>query len=137
MLNTIEEIDKIGVRTSNDKGKHSELLAQVALISAGYTVLEPINPQPYDLVAKRQDEKTPFYIQVKTVYMRDEPRYGGKNLVIKGAKNSGKVYTKDEVDMFIAVWEGECYMIPNREVTEYWVKKDAIDDRWTKLNDKI
>ena len=137
MLNTVEELDKIGVRTSNDKGKHSELLAQVALISAGYTVLEPINPQPYDLVAKRQDEKTPFYIQVKTVYMRDEPRYGGKNLVIKGAKNSGKVYTKDEVDMFIAVWEGECYMIPNREVTEYWVKKDAIDDRWTKLNVKI
>lgn len=137
MLNTIEELDKIGVRTSNDKGKHSELLAQVALISAGYTVLEPINPQPYDLVAKRQDEKTPFYIQVKTVYMRDEPRYGGKNLVIKGAKNSGKVYTKDEVDMFIAVWEGECYMIPNREVTEYWVKKDAIDDRWTKLNVNI
>lgn len=137
MLNTIEELDKIGVRTSNDKGKHSELLAQVALISAGYTVLEPINPQPYDLVAKRQDEKTPYYIQVKTCYLRDEPRYGGKNLVIKGAKNSGKVYTKDEVDMFIAVWEGECYMIPNREVTEYWVKKDAIDDRWTKLNVNI
>lgn len=116
---------------------HSELLAQTALLSAGYTVMIPLNPQPYDIAAKALDEKTPSYIQVKSAYKRDEERYGGAFLVVKGAKNNGSVYTKEEVDFFIAVWDNECYMLPNREITEYWIRPKDLETKWTKLETRI
>ena len=120
-------------RTSNDKGKHAELLAQTALLANGYNVLEPISPQPYDLAARNPQTQETVYFQVKTAFLRDEERYGGEYLVVKGARNNGKVYEKDEVDRFIAVWNGTCYVFPNREVSEYWVRPWQVDEKWTKL----
>ena len=120
-------------RTSNDKGKHAELLAQTALLANGYNVLEPISPQPYDLAARNPQTQETVYYQVKTAFLRDEERYGGEYLVVKGARNNGKVYEKDEVDRFIAVWNGTCYVFPNREVSEYWVRPWQVDEKWTKL----
>ena len=120
-------------RTSNDKGKHAELLAQTALLANGYNVLEPISPQPYDLAARNPQTQETVYYQVKTAFLRDEERYGGEYLVVKGARNNGKVYEKDEVDRFIAVWNGTCYVFPNREVSEYWVRPWQVDKKWTKL----
>lgn len=135
MIKSPQEI--LDNRTTNDIGKHSELLAQTALLSAGFQVMEPISPQAYDMVAKRPDEKSVSYIQVKTAFLRDEERYGGKYLVVKGAKNSGKTYTKDEVDFFIAVWDNKCYMIENREITEYWVRPEKVLDKWVELSTSI
>ena len=120
-------------RTSNDKGKHAELLAQTALLANGYSVMEPISPQPYDLAARNPQTQETVYFQVKTAFLRDEERYGGEYLVVKGARNNGKVYEKDEVDRFIAVWNGTCYVFPNREVSEYWVRPWQVDEKWTKL----
>lgn len=124
-------------RTSNEIGKHAELLAQTALLANGYSVMEPISPQPYDLAARNPLTQETDYYQVKTAFLRDEERYGGKYLVVKGARNNGKVYEKREVDRFIAVWNGECYVFPNREVSEYWIRPSKIDEKWTKMETEL
>src|SRR5699024_2788387 len=87
-------------RTSNDKGKHAELPAQTALLANCYSVMQPISPQPYDLAARKPQTQETVYFQVKTAFLRDEERYGGEYLVVKGARNNGKVYEIDEVDRF-------------------------------------
>lgn len=120
--------------TSNNKGRHAELLAQTALLANGYIVMEPIAPEPFDLAVKRIGEDETFYVQVKTAYLRDEPRYGGEYIVVRGAKNNGSVYTEAEVDYFIAVWQGRAYMFPNREISEYWIRPKDLASKWTELS---
>lgn len=120
--------------TSIERGRHAELLAQTALLSNGMTVLEPISPEPFDLAARVKDNGKTIYVQVKTAFSRDEDRYGGEYVVVRGSKSNGKVYTKKEVDFFVAVWEGTCYMFPNEEKSEYWVRPKDMDCKWTKLS---
>ena len=128
-------------RSSNDKGKHSELLAQTALLANGWSVLEPISPQPYDLAARCPLTGEIIYVQVKTAYIRDSDkdveRYGKAYLRVPGARNNGRKYETGEVDYFIAVWQGECYMFRNREKTEYWVLPEEIGDKWDRLSMEI
>lgn len=124
-------------RSSNDVGKHAELLAQTALLANGYEVSEPIVPLPYDLVARNPQTGETINVQVKTSFSRNEERYGGEYIVVRGARNNGKVYQLDEVDVFIAVWGGECYMFDNREIGEYWVRPRHIDEKWTKLSTEL
>lgn len=121
-------------RSSNDKGRHAELLAQTALLANGYSVLEPISPQAYDLAIREPITGETSYVQVKTAFLRDEKRYGGEYIVVRGAKNSGDVYLTDEVDYFIAVWQGVCYMFPNREISEYWVRPEQLGVKWERLD---
>lgn len=121
----------------SEKGRHAELIAQTALLANGYTVLEPIAPEPFDMAIKRIGDKRTFYVQVKTAFLRNEKRYGGEYLVVRGAKNNGKVYTKDEVDFFIAVWDGKAYMFPNRECSEYWTRPKDLATKWTELKAAI
>lgn len=123
--------------SSTEKGRHAELLAQTALLAAGYVVMEPIAPEPFDMAIRRKDTKETSYVQVKTAFLRDEDRYRGDYIVVRGAKNSGKVYTRDEVDYFVAVWDGEVYIFPNREVLEYWIRPEQLDEKWTKLSTEI
>jgi len=119
--------------SSNERGRHSELLAQTALLANGWSVLEPISPQPYDLAIRNPVTSETLYVQVKTAYERDERRYGGTYVIIKGARNNGLVYGKDEVDAFIAVHDNAVYMLPNREKSEYWVRKEQVGELWTRL----
>lgn len=123
--------------STTEKGRHAELLAQTALLAAGYVVMEPIAPEPFDMAIRRKDTKETSYVQVKTAFLRDEDRYRGDYIVVRGAKNSGKVYTRDEVDYFVAVWDGEVYIFPNREVSEYWIRPEQLDEKWTKLSTEI
>lgn len=117
---------------SNGIGKHSELLAEIALTARGYQVLIPSSDtEAYDLAIKEGKETK--FIQVKTAYPRDEERYNGLWLTIKGRKNNGNVYTKDEVDYFIMVWKNKCYMFPNREIKEYWFREHQLGERTTYL----
>lgn len=127
---------KITQLSSNSKGKHAELLAQTALLANGFVVMEPISPQPYDLAIRRADGTT-AYVQVKSAFMRDEERYGGEYIVVRGAKSNGDVYTRDEVDYFVAVWDGEAYLFPNRECSEYWIKPEDLPKKWTHLKREI
>lgn len=122
--------------SSNERGKHAELLAATALLANGYEVMEPISPQPYDLTVRRAGEPAKF-VQVKTAFVRDEERYGGEYIVVRGGRSNGKVYKKEEVDLFAAVWDGEVYIFPNREISEYWVRPSEIATKWTKLERDI
>lgn len=124
---------KLNALTSNDKGRHAELIAQTALLASGYTVLEPIAPEPFDLAIKRPGDKRTYYVQVKTAFKRNEKRYYGEYIVVRGAKRNGDVYTKDEVDYFVAVWDGKVYMFPNREISEYWVRPSELGVKWAEL----
>lgn len=113
---------------SNERGKHSELLAQMALTANGYQVLLPgTDSESYDM-AIRVGKET-MYIQVKTAYWRTHKRYNGAWLTVRGRKNSGKVYSKSEVDYFIMVWENKCYMFPNREIQEYWFREHELHEK--------
>ena len=123
--------------TTVERGRHAELLAQTALLANGYTVMEPISPEPFDLAIKRIGSKRTQYVQVKTAFLRNEERRGGEYIVVKGVKSNGDVYTKKEVDYFVAIWRGDVFMFPNREISEYWVRAQDIAEKWTKLSDKI
>lgn len=119
--------------TSNEKGRHAELLAQTALLANGWSVSEPIVPESFDLSIRRPGDSTTYYVQVKTASLRNEPKYNGQWIIAKGAKNNGERYTREEVDYFIAVWQGEVYMFPNTLQREYWVRPWDIENKWTKL----
>lgn len=121
------------VLTRSQKGRHAELLAQTALLSKGYTVSEPITVEGFDLSFKKPGDVRTYYVQVKTVYVRDSKPHNGRWFIIKGSRNNGRVYTKEEVDYFIAVHEGEAYIFPNEEKSEYWIRPKDIDKKWTKL----
>lgn len=120
--------------SSTERGKHAELLAATALLANGYSVMEPISPQPYDLAIRHPQTGETSYVQIKTAFSRDEERYGGEYIVVRGAKNSGKVYMREEVDYFVAVWQGDVYLFPNREIKEYWIRPDKLSEKWMKLD---
>src|SRR5699024_6288000 len=126
-----------GVLSSSIKGRHAELLAQTAFLANGYEVSDPVSPLPYDMIVRNPNTGEVSTVQIKTAFLRSEERYGGDYLVVRGSRNNGNVYGLDEVDVFIAVWEGECYLFPNREKSEYWVRPEHIDEKWTKLKRTI
>jgi hypothetical protein len=112
------------------KGRHSELLAQTALLANGWSVAEPIAPEPYDLVARAPGSTEWQRIQIKSARVRDD-RNG--EVVCYARKNNGKNYDADDCDLFIAVLNSDVYMFANRGISEYWVGADNIAEKWTKL----
>src|SRR5690625_3371356 len=116
---------------------HIVVLDATTMPPIGECALAAISPQPYDLAIRHPETGESSYVQVKTAFTRDEKRYGGKYVVVRGHKRNGDVYTRDEVDYFIAIYDGDVYMFPNREISEYWVKLDDIASRWTKLGRAI
>lgn len=118
-------------QSSSSIGRHSELIAQTALLANGFTVLEPIVPEPFDLAVTRKGDATIQRIQIKTILKRNKS--GRDWYVIRGKKNSGGVYTVDDADYFIGVYENRVYMTPNREISEYWAAVDEVETKWTRL----
>ena len=116
-------------------GRHSELLAITALLANGYTVLEPAVPEPFDLAITKRGESKIVRIQVKTALFREKD--GIEYYVVKGKKNSGVIYGKDDCDVFIGVIDNHVYMFDNTEITEYWVRADAIEGKWTRLTTRL
>jgi hypothetical protein len=112
------------------KGRHSELLAQTALLANGWSVSEPIAPEAFDLVARAPGETEWVRIQIKSARVRDD-RNG--EIVCYARKNNGKPYDADDCDLFIAVLNGDVYLFANRSISEYWVSAANITEKWTKL----
>jgi hypothetical protein len=112
------------------KGRHSELLAQTALLANGWSVSEPIAPEPFDLVARPPGSTEWLRLQIKTARTRDD-RDG--SIVVYGRKNSGKPYDQSDCDAFIGIVGQDVYMFDCRNISEYWVRPDNIDEKWTKL----
>lgn len=117
---------------SAEVGRHSELLAMSALIAAGYVVMEPTLPEPFDIgIMERGGNHDLKRVQVKTIIERE--RNGVAYYVIRGLKNSGKPYTAADCDYMIGVINKDVYITPTRNISEYWVKVDEADEKWTKL----
>ncbi len=123
--------------SSNEKGTHAELLAAIALHANGWAVSTPFGDQAYDLSFRRVDSKRTYYGQVKTAQLRDSDedkrKYNGEWIVVKGAKNNGERYSQEEVDYFLAVWDGKVYMFPNEMQREYWCRPWLLGEKWTEL----
>lgn len=114
-----------------DKGAHSELLAQTALIANGYTIAKPVTPEPADLwVTAPGDDATLIKIQVKTARRRLD-REG--QVVVYAKKNNGTTYTLSDCGFLIGILDNEVYMFPNREIGEYWTTEDKLMEKWTHL----
>lgn len=118
-------------QTSSSIGRHSELLAQVALTANGWTVLIPDGVEPFDLAITRKGDATIKRIQIKTILKRNKA--GNDWFVIRGKKNSGEVYTAEDCDAFIGVFDNCVYMTPNRGISEYWSAVDEVETKWTRL----
>lgn len=113
------------------KGRHSELLAITALLANGWTVAEPVAPEPFDLIAIPPGKKSQAVrIQVKTARVRPER---SNSVVVFAKKNNGESYTLDDCDAFITVLDGDVYYFDNREISEYWCGFDRLDEKWIKL----
>lgn len=112
------------------KGTHSELLATTALLANGWEVAEPVSPKVYDLVAKPPNSEKWVQIQVKTARERTD-RNG--EIVVYAKKNNGNVYTIEDAEYIIGIYNNQVYLFPNREVSEYWVSPDIIETRWEHL----
>ena len=117
--------------TTASIGRHSELLAQTALLAHGYAVLEPIVPEPYDLAVTKRGDNRIVRVQVKTVIKR--LKNGIWYYVVRGKKSNGNVYTKDDCDVFIGVYDSVVWLLDNREITEYMIRVDEVNEKWTEL----
>ncbi|AXN39820.1 MULTISPECIES: group I intron-associated PD-(D/E)XK endonuclease [Peribacillus] len=117
------------------KGRHAELIAVTALLANGWTVMEPTVPDAFDLGITRPGWTELKRVQVKSARARNKD--GTDWIVVPGAKNNGSVYSKDEADYFIGVFDGVAYMFENREICEYWVKPAELSAKWTKLDASI
>lgn len=117
--------------TTASIGRHSELLAQTALLANGWTVLESIVPEPFDLAVTKRGDNRICRIQIKTLVQRNK---GGIDYyVLKGKKNNGDVYDKDDCDVFIGVANSVVYLVENRCLGEYWTRVDEVAEKWTEL----
>jgi len=112
-------------------GRHSELLAQTALLLAGFEVSEPIAPEVYDIAIRNPVTDEFARVQVKTARVRDD-RDGA--IVVYARRGNGEPYTTDDCDMFVGVVGNDVYMFPCTGLAEYWVTPRNIDERWTKLS---
>lgn len=113
------------------KGRHSELLAQTALLANGWTVMESVTPEVFDLGITRPGMGREFFrVQIKTARRRDD-RNG--EVIIYAKKGNGETYSLDEADYFIGILDGDVYMFENREIKEYWCAANALSEKWTKL----
>lgn len=112
-------------------GRHSELLAQTALLANGWVVMEPIVPEPFDIAVTKRGDTRICRCQVKTVLKREKD--GVEYFVVKGKKSNGNVYTLDDCDVFIGVYHNVVYLLENRCLTEYWIKVDEVSEKWTEL----
>jgi len=103
--------------TSGTKGRISELQASLTALKKGYHVAEPIDTKPYDLLISK-DGKEFQKAQIKTVLYREDR----ESFVLFAKKGKNKPYTLDEVDVFLAVYKSQVYLVPHTSQTEYWTK---------------
>ena len=101
----------------------------------GWTVLEPVVPEVYDLAIVRPGDTALKRVQVKTAAIR--VRQDIAWFTVTGRRNGKRTYSTEEVDYMIGVYEGVAYMFPCRGITDYWFKLAELDDKTTKLDASI
>ena len=101
--------------TPKQKGNITELDCLLAFVKSGYKVSIPFGEDcRYDLVVDINNKL--YKIQCKTSRALPNPEDGfkfkTKSVVITahGAKES--TYSRDEIDYFATMYEGQCYLVP-------------------------
>ena len=103
--------------TAKQKGNVTELECLLAITKQGYKVSVPFGENcRYDLVADINNKL--YRIQCKTaraLHNSEGFSFKTKSVVITahGAKES--TYSKNEIDFFATVYEGQCYLVPVEE----------------------
>lgn len=111
-------------------GRYSELLAQTALLAAGYEVSEPVAPEVYDMIARNPSTGEYLRVQCKTARVRED-REGA--IVVYARKGSGEPYTAADCDAIIGVNGNDVYIFPVAGNAEYWATPGNVGDKWTLL----
>lgn len=120
----------------NVKGRYSEVVATAALLANGYQVMEPTSPDIYDLGVTRKEWGN-YYLRVQVKSARHRVKDGCEWIVVNATRNNRQIYTKDEVDAFIGVYDGVAYMFRNKEQSEYWCKPAELGEKWARLDASI
>lgn len=102
---------------SKQIGNITELETMLTFIKLGYNVLTPYGDcERYDFVV---DAGNKFYkIQSKTSNSKDDGAsfsFSGRSCNRKGGKIVHHQYTNEEIDYFVTVFNGQCYLIPVEE----------------------
>lgn len=115
-------------------GGISESVAAAMLMERGFSVFTAVVPEVYDIIAIGTAEdgtKESFRIQVKTIKIRND-REG--QIVVRGANQKGVPYAKQDVDYIFGIHGTRGYLIPNREISEYWALDfEAASEKWTEF----
>jgi hypothetical protein len=99
-------------------GNITEVECMLAFMKAGYNVLIPYGDcERYDFVV---DVNGKFYkIQVKTAHSLDDENSGFIFSCRSSHRVNGKTvnekYLADEIDYFATIFNGQCYVIPQKE----------------------
>ncbi len=107
------------------------MLAQTALLAAGFEVSEPIAPEVYDLTVRNPVTNEYHRVQVKTARVRED-RDGA--IVVYARKSGGEPYSPDDCDFIIGVNGSDVYMFPCSGLAEYWATPGNVERKWTKLS---
>lgn len=94
-------------------------------------MLEPTAVEPFDLGVTMRGSHELKRVQVKTIIERS--RNGIDYYVIRGMRNNGVPYSLDEADFMVGVVGGKVYLAENREISEYWARKDRAGELWREL----
>ncbi|WP_212667845.1 hypothetical protein [Virgibacillus pantothenticus] len=118
-------------------GVYSELIAEAALMAAGYVgVARPTTREYYDLIATDRISGKDVKFQVKTLKRREDR---GDNLVLYAKKGNGERYKSAEAnDYFIGVLVDDgviprVFLVENRGLSEYWIREEHASERWVEL----
>lgn len=127
--------------TTNQKGLITEMRVMLYFIEQGYNVSQPLNADSkYDCIVDINNKL--YRIQVKTAHKSSKTKDAieikcfSTTTTQNHRKQSG--YTKNDIEYFATVWEGEVYLIP---ITECSSSKTLhlIDDiqrcNWSYLKD--
>lgn len=90
-----------------------------------------LHNEPFDLAVKDVYTAETLYVQIKTA--RTYVDKDGVEWYNVDGNSNGKVYTLDEVDVFVAVDGDDMYIFDNEEELEYRVEKSRAEEFWIKL----
>ena len=103
--------------TTKQKGNATELECILAIVKGGYKVSIPFGEDcRYDLIADINNHLCRIQCKTARALQNSEGfTFKTKSVVITthGAKESK--YSKNEIDFFATVYEGQCYLVPVEE----------------------
>ena len=104
--------------TPKQKGNITELECLLTFVKNGYKVSIPFGEDcRYDLVVDINNKL--YRIQCKTSHALPNPKEGfkfkTKSVIITAHGTRESTYSKDEIDFFATMYEGQCYLIPVEE----------------------